>query len=703
MKPLDKKTKSLLLLILATFLVLPLAPGEQKFQYNFVQGKPWQYSLLTAPYDFPILKSQEQLKQEQEEVKESILPFYNLDETIGKTILTHWEETFNNSYSSTYSRDYYNYIRTFLRRVYSENGVINEEERESLKEQNLDEINLLEGNIHRAYPIARLYSVADAYKTLISNTPEELDVATVQKLFPADKIKANVLPDKAMTTKVINEELKKIPNNVGMVQKDQRIIGEGEIVDAEAFSMLNSYKMIYESKTGFGGTVVWRKLGLFLLTLMMFVSVWLFWYNFRPHFFERIKNSLFIVSSLLFFILLTQIAMRFYPLAIYAIPFAVLPIVIRPFFHSRMAFFVHVITVVVSSLFVSDVLEFLFLQISAGLVAVYSLRTLNSRGQLVRTAFLVFLIYIVTSFLYSLTLKGTIEQDDLTKLLYFAFNLIFLMFSYMLIYPIEKAFGYVSNVSLVELSDVNRPLLRQLSEIAPGTFQHSMQVSILAAEAASRIGADAQLVRTGALYHDIGKMLNPSYFTENQGNSGNPHNSLSYKESAAIIIKHVTDGYALGLKHRLPKSVINMILTHHGRGKVKYFYRLYCKEHPGEEVDPSPFTYPGPNPSTREEGILMLADGVEAASRSLKFYNKESITGLVEGITRSVLEDHLLDETPLTFQNITEIKSVFIDKLTTIYHSRIAYPKESEQEKEEKNKQIEAEESSLSSLQGEVK
>lgn len=697
MKRISNKYQSLLLLVVVAFLVLPLAPGEQKFQYSFVQGKPWQYELLTAPYDFPILKSNEQLEKEREEVKRSILPFYKLDGAVEEEILTKWKEDFATHYATSYSQDYYNYIRGFFRRVYADNGIINEEERLAMEENDLDEINLLEGNVHRAYPIARLYSIADAYEALLNNTPAELDPNVVRKLFPAGQIKANVLPDQATTTKVINEELKKIPNNTGIVQKDQRIIGEGELVDAETYSMLSSFKEAYESKTGLGSTVVWRNLGLLLLSLLMFTSVWLFWYNFRPQFFDRLKNSLFVVSSILFFILVTQLVTRLYPPAVYAIPFAVLPIVVRPFFHSRMAFFLHLITVAVSSLFVSDVLEFFFLQLAAGMVALYSLKTLNSRGQLVRTAFLVFLVYIAISLSLALYLKGTIEQEELAKLLYFAFNLIFLMFSYVLIYPIEKAFGYVSNVSLVELSDVNRPLLRQLSEIAPGTFQHSMQVSILAAEAASRIGADAQLVRTGALYHDIGKMLNPSYFTENQGDAGNPHNSLSYKESAATIIKHVTDGYTLAQRHRLPKSVSDMILTHHGKGKVKYFYRLYCKEHPEEEVDPAPFTYPGPNPSTKEEGILMLADGVEAASRSLKVYTEESIRELVEMITNGVLEDKLLDNTPLTFQDITQIKAIFVEKLKTIYHSRIAYPKASEQEKRTKAKTIAPSETLLKS------
>lgn len=691
MKQLTNRTQALLIVVLAAFVVLPLAPGEKKFPYDFKEGKPWQYDLLTAPYVIPKLKSTTQLAHEENEVKASVLPYYRMERSIGQSILQSWEDDFNAQFSDSIPIGYYNHVRSFLRRAYFENGVVDDSERDQIVEKAFDEINLIDGDVSRAYPVVRLYSINDAYSDLINRTPDELNKEVVRRISPIGRLKANVMPDNVTTQRVIATELSKIPRNTGYVDKGERIIGRGDKVDAETYNILESYKKIYESQTGLGSTVVLRKLGLFFLSLMLFMGVWLFCYNFRPAFFDNTKNTLFVVSFMLIFVLITQIVVKVYPRAVYAIPFAVVPIVVRPFFHSRLAFFIHLITVLVSSIFVPDVLEFFFLQLTAGMVAIFSLKTLNSRGQLIRTAFLVFLSYIVVSLLLSLTQTGSvgfkeafdqlvytgerIDNEFLQKMLYFAFNLIFLMFSYMLIYPVEKAFGYVSNVSLVELSDVNRPLLRQLSETAPGTFQHSMQVSTLASEAAARIGADVQLVRTGALYHDIGKMLNPSYFTENQGEAGNPHNSLSYKESAAIIIKHVTDGYMLAQKYRLPREVTNMILSHHGKGQVKYFYRLYSQEHPDEYVDPAPFTYPGPNPKTSEEGILMLADCTEAASRSLKVYTDETISSLVNGIVDSVLNEGLLNETPLTFKNITDIKEVFIEKLKTIYHSRIAYPK----------------------------
>lgn len=674
MKTLDKKYQSLLLLVGAAMAIMIFAPREQKFKYSFLEGKPWRYDLLTAPYSFPIYKNALVLEAEQDSVRKTIKPFYDLNKNIGQEMPAEWKQDFDNTWSSKLSKDYYIYIRDFLENVYSK-GVISEDQLTRLRERNFLEINLLsENKIPKSYPIGLLYNVKEAYLLAIDNVPQGIDPQVVKEIDPAKYLKENVLPNEVMTAQVTQEELKKIPNSTGIVQKDQRIIDKGEIVSPEVYNVLQSYKQVHESKTGFGSALFGYMAGIFFLVLILLGAVWLFWVNFRPGFFVRLKNSVFIVTVILIFVILTELIVPLVSDGVYIIPYVILPIIIRPFFRSRMAFFVHLITVLLSSLFVPFPLEFIILQLAAGQAAIFSLRTLNSRAQLIRATFLVFLTYVVTMLCTSLMQNGNLEEQDLIQILLLGINFIFLMFSYTLVYPVEKLFGYVSNISLVELSDVNTPLLRQLSESAPGTFQHSMQVSILASEAAARIGADAQLIRTGALYHDIGKMLNPSYFTENQG-ALNPHENLSLKESAAAIIKHVTDGVMLAQKHNLPKTVIDFILTHHGEGRVKYFYTLYCNEHLGEVVDPSPFTYPGPNPSTREQGILMLADCVEAASRSIKEYTQENISELVNHIIDNVLKEKLLDNTPLTFKDITDIKEVFIDKLRTIYHSRIEYPK----------------------------
>ena len=317
--------------------------------------------------------------------------------------------------------------------------------------------------------------------------------------------------------------------------------------------------------------------------------------------------------------------------------------------------------------------EFLLLQIIAGMVVTFSLKELSERSQLIRCSFFIFMAYVIGYLSLVLFQEASLQKINWLMMLYFGINFILLMFTYVLVYMLEKTFGYVSSITLVELSNINRPLLKKLSETCPGTFQHSLQISILASEAAAKIGADAQLVRTGALYNDIGKMCNPVFFTENQ-TSVNPHNQLAFDQSAQIIISHVTEGMKMAEKEGLPKAVTNFIRTHHGRGKTKYFYNSYRNKYPDKPIDDKLFTYPGPNPFTKETAILMMADSVEAASRSLKEHTEENIVGLVNRIIDSQIADGLLRNAPLTFKDIEDVKAVFIEKLKTMYHTRISYP-----------------------------
>ena len=361
-------------------------------------------------------------------------------------------------------------------------------------------------------------------------------------------------------------------------------------------------------------------------------------------------------------------------LSVYILPYAMLPIILRVFLDSRTAFMAHTITILICSICLRYPHEFILLQVAAGLVAIYSLRELSQRSQLFRSAILVILTYAAMYFAFEL-----ITENDLSKMnggmyIYFIINGILLLFAYPLLFLLEKTFGFTSNVTLVELSNINTPLLRRMSETVPGTFQHSMQVANLAAEAANRIGAKSQLVRTGALYHDIGKMENPVFFTENQSGGVNPHKNLSYEQSAQVVISHITDGIKLAEKNNLPKVIKDFITTHHGRGKTKYFYISWKNEHPNEEPDESLFTYPGPNPFTKEQAILMMADSVEAASRSLPEYTEESIGNLVDKIIDSQVDEGFFKECPITFKDIATVKAVFKEKLKTVYHTRISYP-----------------------------
>ncbi len=407
--------------------------------------------------------------------------------------------------------------------------------------------------------------------------------------------------------------------------------------------------------------------GIFLFCFMAYLEL------FRADYYERKGTLTLLFALIVFFPVLSSIMVEQNLSSIYVVPFAMIPIIVRVFLDSRTAFMAHVTIILLCSITLRFPHEFILLQVVAGMVAIYSLRELSQRSQLLRTALVVFISYALLYFAFEL-----IHEDDLTKLntrmyIYFMINGILLLFAYPLLFLLEKIFGFTSDVTLVELSNINNSLLREMSEVAPGTFQHSLQMANLAAAAANKIGGKSQLVRTGALYHDIGKMVNPAFFTENQSGV-NPHKSLSYEQSAQVIISHITDGLKLAEKHNLPKVIKDFISTHHGRGLTKYFYISYKNEHPDEEVDQEKFRYPGPNPFTKEQAVLMMADSVEAASRSLPEYTEESISTLVDKIIDTQVSEGYFKECPITFKDIATVKALFKEKLKTMYHTRISYP-----------------------------
>lgn len=667
------RAQALLLFFAVAAVIMFFAPQDKKFKFQFVEGKPWQYELLTAPYMFPIYKSAEVLEIERDSVRRSINPYFTIDTKLSSSILLKFDEDYATSWSTRIPKEYYHYVRKFLEQMY-QSGLIEEEQLVELRRNQRLEVNLLgKGGVSDVVPITRFYTLKEAYQSLFNNIPEGLNRDLLSQLNVTNYLRINVVYNESTTEKVTQDEILKIPLSNGMVQKDERIIDRGQIVDARTYNVLMSYKKVYEEEYGgVRGRLVVSLSTLLLLALLM-TCMWAYMNIYRPEMFKNLRNALFIILTILPLIVLTELSIKYQLFSVYIIPYAIVPILVRTFFESRTALFIHLTMVLICASFVPFPYEFILLQMVAGIVTVFSLRKLSSRAQLIRATFLVFITYVTLTLLLSLMQNGAFEEGDFLILLLFGINLIFLMFSYLLVYLVERMFGYTSNISLVELSDINTPLLKKLSENAPGTLQHSMQIAILASEAASKVGADSQLVRAGALYHDIGKMLNPSYFTENQGNI-NPHNALTYKESAAVIIRHVTDGVALAKQNKLPRSVIDFIRTHHGCGRTKYFYTRYYNEHPNEEIDPTPFTYPGPNPFSKETGILMLADAVEASSRSLKVYTPEALTEQVNKIVDAIVAEGFIDNTPLTFRDMTTIKEVFVEKLLTMYHSRIQYP-----------------------------
>jgi putative nucleotidyltransferase with HDIG domain len=484
----------------------------------------------------------------------------------------------------------------------------------------------------------------------------------------------NIRYDKMITEKVKQYDLQKIAPSDGMIQAGEKIIDRGEIVDTKTYNILRSLKQIYDKESG----SVQRQSGLIVGIVVLVAALmacFLFYLTyFRKKIFARAKDVVFLLSMSAFFIFLTEITVSYYLFNVYILPYAIIPIVIRTFFDSRTAQMTQLTTILICSLMIPYPFEFILMQLIVSMVAVFVLKDLTQRSELIKCALYIFLTYILIYLGFLLLHEGDLSAINWYMIVYFGINFLFVMFTYPFIYILEKIFGYISNVTLVELSDINTSALSLLSETCPGTFQHSLQVSMLGTAAAVKVGANPQLVRTGALYHDLGKMINPAFFTENRMGGNNPHDKLTLEESARIITNHIPDGVKKAAEFNIPSAIVKFILTHHGKGKAKYFYNMFVNQNPDIPVDEEVFSYKGNNPDTRETAILMMADSVEAASRSLKDYSEESIRNLVNRIIDSQIADGLLNEAPLTFKNITTIKSVFTDKLASIYHSRITYP-----------------------------
>lgn len=652
-------------------LIVSFMPSDGKFNYQFDKGKPWRYGQLVATFDFPIYKDEASVKHEEDSVLKLFQPYYDLDQSVSEQQLMKLQV--NNGHMFHVPNGYYlTHIEKTLADIYRR-GVISNVDADSIAGWGATHVQIVEKNMASTRRADELFTVKDAYEYLINADTLRYNKNVLQQCNLNDYIAANLTYDKEKSETSRKELLGSISTAKGMVLREEKIVDRGDIVTDDIYNKLLSYEKesLKRSDTSSQQRLIW--LGQFLFVGIFMGAFFIYLELFRRDYFERKRSLLLLISLTTVFPIITSLMVAYDFLSVYMLPVAILPIAVRVFMDSRTAFMAHMTTILICSVVLRYPYDFLLLQVIGGLAAIHSLRDLSQRSQLFRTAFIITLCYCLTYFAYEL-----ITENDLTKLnvpMYFNFliNGVLLLFTYPFLFVLEKMFGFTSNVTLVELSNINHPLLRQLSEVAPGTFQHTMQVANLAAEAANKIGAKSQLVRTGALYHDIGKMGNPVFFTENQSGV-NPHKNLSYEQSAQIIINHVTYGLKLAEKYNLPKVIRDFISTHHGHGKTKYFYISYKNEHPDEAVDESIFTYPGPNPWTREQAILMMADSVEAASHSLKEYTEESINGLVDKIIDSQMNDGFFLECPITFKDISTIKALFKEKLKAVYHTRISYP-----------------------------
>ena len=662
-----------LIFIATVSVIVYFLPNEGKFNYQFDINKPWKYGLLQASFDFPIYKNDLQVQKEQDSILADYQPYFQIDKEAEKNVLSKLREDYNKTLRhSLPGTDYVRYIERTLKALY-EDGIIAGNDLKRMEEDSIIAIRLVDKNVATSRFIDQLYTVKEAYEYLLNADTTHYKKKILQQCNLNDYITPNLVYDEEKSEAAQKDLLSNISWANGFVLNGQKIIDRGEIVDEQTYNILESLRKEWEKRSDsvqekrltLAGQILY--VGIFLFCFMAYLEL------FRADYYERKGTLTLLFALIVFFPVLSSIMVEQNLSSIYVVPFAMIPIIVRVFLDSRTAFMAHVTIILLCSITLRFPHEFILLQVVAGMVAIYSLRELSQRSQLLRTALVVFISYALLYFAFEL-----IHEDDLTKLntrmyIYFMINGILLLFAYPLLFLLEKIFGFTSDVTLVELSNINNSLLREMSEVAPGTFQHSLQMANLATAAANKIGGKSQLVRTGALYHDIGKMVNPAFFTENQSGV-NPHKSLSYEQSAQVIISHITDGLKLAEKHNLPKVIKDFISTHHGRGLTKYFYISYKNEHPDEEVDQEKFRYPGPNPFTKEQAVLMMADSVEAASRSLPEYTEESISTLVDKIIDTQVSEGYFKECPITFKDIATVKALFKEKLKTMYHTRISYP-----------------------------
>ncbi len=660
--------------LLAVAIVAFIFPRQGDFKYSFSEGRPWQYGLLTAPFDFPIYKPLENLKHEQDSILRYYEPYFTIDENIQTNALADFDADRN---LDTKLQDLppatILYLRNNLIKKY-ESGIMNSEDYDRVFASETQALRLRKGNLAESKDIESFSTIKSAYEQIIDEAPRNVDVESIRQAQVNRYIRENIVYDASTSEKARGEFIQQVSPSTGMVQLGQRIIDQGEIVTTQTFKVLSSLKRITEERSGGGGSNLWMIVGQVLLIVLLLGSFYFFLLFFRPAEYRNRQHVMFMLLLIVSFVVLTATNVHLGLFNVYIIPYAVVTILIRTFIDSRTALFASLITVILSSMMVPFPFEFIVIQIIVAMVSVFMLKELTERSQLIRSSFFVLLTYSLIYIGLILHQEGDINNIEWVMFVYFLINFIFIMFSYSLVYLIEKSFGFISGVSMVELSNINKPLLKELSEKAPGTFQHSMQVSNLAMEAAAKIGANASLVRTGALYHDIGKMVNPAFFTENQTPSMNPHAGLPFEESARIIINHVRDGVKIAQKHNLPKQIIEFIETHHGTSMPKYFYISWKNANPGKEINEDLFKYPGPNPFSKETAILMMADTVEAASRSLKEYTEEDIRKLVDTLIDSQVAEGYFKFAPITFKDIETIKNVFVEKLKIMYHTRIVYP-----------------------------
>ncbi|MGQ7869525.1 HD family phosphohydrolase [Sunxiuqinia sp. sy24] len=657
------------------FLLYLIIPGESRFKYEFQKNAPWRHETLVAPFNFAILKGEEEVKLEQDSVKSQYIPYLKVDtlEQIAQT--NNLGRVLGNYQLDTTTIQN---LTQFLLELY-QTGLIEQAPENHPALTNKKEVILIQDKLASRAPVDELYTLKTAYQelsdTIRASMGDKFNTFN-QVVNLSDFITANITYDNDLNASELQKQLAEISITQGMVQAGERIIFKGDIVTPDKFVILESLKKSYETKRGQNIERYLLILGKIILIISSLLILIFYLYYFRPEIFKQKRRLSFILIMIVLMVFTSRFVNDRDFIDLYLVPLAILPILLRIFFDSRTAIFTLLVTTLLIGYFAPNNFEYIFLNQVAGIIAVFSLDKLHRRSHLVLTAMWVFISYSVVFLALSMIQEGNIESIQWEELQWFGGNALLILLAYPLIYIFEKLFGFVSDVTLIELSDTNQPLLRKLAQEAPGTFQHSMQIANLAEEVILRIGGNPFLVRAGALYHDIGKTNQPAFFVENQVAGMSPHSELDNKESAKIIIDHVTRGVKIARRHKLPEMIIDFISSHHGTTQAKYFYTTYKNDHPEEVVDPKEFTYPGPPPKSKETTVVMLTDGIEAAARAQKEKTHENLQQLIEKMVKDKLDSGQMENADLTLRDIRIFKETILEKLLNIYHVRIEYPEE---------------------------
>lgn len=666
------------ILMLGCVLLITLyLPKQPRFRYEFEKGKTWMNRDLISPFSFAILKTLPQVTTDKQEALKNVLPIYEYNDEVFKVQSEALANEFDlkwrsNQFKETEREQAKKMVLHVFGVIYNR-GIIEINEAHKKGNKYYD-FSFLHNNQAKQTSTQDVYTAETAFNYFKDNylnanpKAQEMTLNLVESY-----IKPNLIYNEKLTSTVQANELKNVSNTKGMVQKGELIVAKGNVIDDEIYQKLLSFKENYEAQTKSVGNNKLVYIGQVLLVGFIVSLLMTFLALFRKDIFADTRQLLLILLVITFMLLILTVALKFDISNIYIIPFCIVPIVVRILFDTRLALNLHLLVILIAGFFVSNSFEFAFYQITAGMVAIYSIKSLSKREQLLISASFILGAYFVSFIGISLLREGSFNEIKWAGFLPFVFSVLLSLLAYPLIYAFEKVFGITSDVALIELTNTNNKLLRELAFKAPGTFQHSLQVANLAEAAIFKIGGNSLLVRAGALYHDIGKLENPQYFIENQNTTAGPHDKLPYEQSAQIIIRHVYKGIELARKNRLPEGVIDFIRTHHGNTRVDYFYQSFLKNSPDKFIDENIFRYPGPTPFSKETGALMLADSIEAASRSLKNPDAQNISDLVERIIDYKLEQNQLDNCDLTLKDMETIKLIFKTMLMSIYHVRINY------------------------------